>query len=82
MVKNALGTHTINDIVVLYEKQFGKCAICHVALGMNYDVDHVLPLKLGGGNDKDNLQLLCRACNRSKGAKHPVDFMRSKGLLL
>ena len=28
-----------------------------------------MPVSKGGTNDKENLQLLCRPCNRSKGAK-------------
>ena len=40
------------------------------------------PLALGGSNDKANLQLLCPTCNAKKSAKHPIDFMQSRGLLL
>ena len=32
------------------------------------EVDHVVPLARGGSNDLANLQVLCRTCNRSKGA--------------
>ncbi len=31
------------------------------------EVDHVLPLSLGGTDDPSNLQTLCRTCNRRKG---------------
>lgn len=47
-----------------------------------YHVDHIQPLALGGSNDKTNLQLLCPTCNTKKSAKHPIDFMQSRGLLL
>jgi 5-methylcytosine-specific restriction endonuclease McrA len=33
---------------------------------IDLEIDHVRPLALGGSNDVDNLQLLCRRCNRSK----------------
>jgi len=33
------------------------------------EFDHIVPLAAGGPNVADNLQLLCRPCNRSKGAK-------------
>lgn len=33
------------------------------------DVDHILPKKYGGGDGLDNLQCLCKHCNRSKQAK-------------
>jgi len=35
-----------------------------------------------GHNDRKNLQITCEACNLSKGAKDPVDFMRERGMLL
>ena len=30
------------------------------------DIDHILPQSYGGGDGLDNLQCLCRHCNRSK----------------
>ena len=30
------------------------------------EVDHVVPLSQGGGNDLDNLQVMCRSCHRAK----------------
>ena len=32
-------------------------------------IDHVIPLKLGGRNSKENIQPLCFNCNCSKGVK-------------
>lgn len=31
------------------------------------DIDHILPKAQGGGDDIDNLQCMCKHCNRSKG---------------
>lgn len=63
----------------------GKCNICGCAVdqtdtwvgsdgrkryGRKYPtVDHIVPLKLGGTDTIDNVQLLCKHCNSSKGAK-------------
>lgn len=66
----------------LFQAQRGKCACCKLDLGDNYELDHVLPLALGGLNEDANMQLLRKACNRQKHAKHPVDFMQSRGYLL
>jgi 5-methylcytosine-specific restriction endonuclease McrA len=65
----------------LFTAQKGKCACCKIKLE-NYHIDHIMPLALGGLNVDNNVQLLCPPCNLSKGAKHPVDFMRERGMLL
>lgn len=80
--KAAGGKHTVADIKRLFRLQRGKCACCHVSIADGYHVDHIQPLALGGSNDKTNLQLLCPTCNTKKSAKHPIDFMQSRGLLL
>lgn len=67
----------------LFKLQRGKCACgCKQPLGDNYHLDHIMPLALGGTNTNDNMQLLRSECNYKKGAKHPVEFMQSKGFLL
>lgn len=72
----------IRLIAELQRRQNGKCAICRVSITDGFHVDHIMPLALGGDNLPRNVQLLCVPCNLSKAAKHPVDFMRSKGFLL
>jgi hypothetical protein len=66
----------------LYALQKGKCACCRLPLGDDYHLDHIMPLALGGPNTDDNIQLLRAKCNQQKSAKHPIEFMRSRGLLL
>jgi 5-methylcytosine-specific restriction endonuclease McrA len=66
----------------LFKLQRGKCACCGEPLGADYHLDHVMPLALGGSNTDDNMQLLRQPCNSRKNARHPVDYMQSKGLLL
>ena len=80
--RKADGSHTAADIQQLLVLQKSKCAVCHANIANGYHVDHVIPLVSGGSNNKDNLQLLCSTCNLSKGAKHPVDFMQERGMLL
>lgn len=82
--RKAPGKHGVADIRFLMEKQSGKCAHswCRRPLKPRYHVDHVIPIKLGGHNDRKNLQLLCIPCNTSKKATHPVEFAQQHGLLL
>lgn len=81
-MRAAGGSHTADDIHLLMKLQKGKCAVCRCGIRSRYHVDHVIPVVLGGSNDRLNLQLLCPTCNREKHAKHPVDFMQTKGFLL
>lgn len=82
--RNAAGTHNAADILWLMEKQGSKCVHewCRLSLKKSYDVDHIMPLAKGGGNDRRNLQLVCHPCNLRKHAKHPMDFARLNGMLL
>jgi 5-methylcytosine-specific restriction endonuclease McrA len=66
----------------LFRLQRGKCACCGKPLGDDYHLDHRMPLALGGANDDSNMQLLTAKCNLQKQAKHPIDFMQSRGFLL
>lgn len=77
------GTLSVGLAEKLFKLQRGKCACgCKQSLGDDYHLDHRMPLALGGTNTDDNIQLLTGICNRKKGAKHPVDFMQSRGMLL
>ncbi len=62
--------------------QNGKCAYCRKSIQKQYAVDHIIPVRLNGSSDRHNLQLVCRICNSSKGAKHPLDFAKTLGLLV
>lgn len=75
----AEGTHTSEDVRRLWDEQDGFCVGCQGDLFVvGYHVDHIHPLSRGGANSPDNLQLLCPACNRSKGDKLP-DQWRPNG---
>ena len=81
--KSALGgvlSRGLSEKLFLLQK--GKCPCCGLALGSDYHLDHIVPLALGGTNTDENMQLLRAICNLRKNAKHPVDYMQSRGFLL
>lgn len=43
-----------------------ECRICHKA-GGELEVDHVVPVSRGGSDLLENLQTLCKRCNRGEG---------------
>ncbi len=54
---------------VLYGEQEGHCNGCRIHFPFrNLTVDHVVPRAKGGSDHRENLQLLCGACNSLKGA--------------
>ncbi|MCQ2956192.1 MAG: DUF262 domain-containing protein [Opitutales bacterium] len=53
-----------------YKEQKHKCAYCHEEFAFNeMEGDHIKPVCKGGRTTYDNLQMLCRNCNRKKGGK-------------
>ena len=52
----------------LYGMQEGVCVGCEQMFGFrHFELDHIVPRAKGGGNQRENLQLLCGSCNRLKG---------------
>jgi len=52
----------------LFGRQEGICTGCQVLFPFrNMTVDHIIPRARGGQDNLDNLQLLCAACNATKG---------------
>ena len=62
----------------LYGEQEGRCEGCtqHFEIH-NLEIDHIISKDDGGGDHKDNLQLLCGHCNRVKGNRG-MDYLMSK----
>ena len=60
----------------LYGLQEGKCAGCNYYFPFrNMTIDHIHPQSKGGTDRKDNLQLLCGACNSTKGTGTQEEFI-------
>lgn len=50
--------------IAVWNRDGGCCVWCKSAENVEYD--HVIPVSKGGESTEENLQLLCRACNRKK----------------
>lgn len=72
-----LDTETIPDSIryqVLIESG-GRCALCRATKDERpLYVDHIKPRSEGGVTVRENLQVLCSKCDRSKGNKDYTDF--------
>jgi 5-methylcytosine-specific restriction endonuclease McrA len=69
----------IADVInEMYEAQAGKCALTGVPLEPSFEVDHIVPISYGGGNERTNLRLVNRSANRSRGNRgiDPHDLLR------
>lgn len=66
---NGFGSRHISDAVkrIVWERDGGQCCQCNSTKNIEYDHKH--PVSKGGNSDADNIQLLCRPCNRSKRTK-------------
>jgi 5-methylcytosine-specific restriction endonuclease McrA len=76
------GSFSAEQIKNILKQQKNKCVVCRANISKTFHIDHIFPLSRGGSNSATNIQLLCPTCNRCKGARHPIDFMQSRGFLL
>mgnify|MGYP001414627529 CR=1 FL=1 len=51
-----------------------KCRSCNCILDSAYEVDHIMPLHMGGSNDINNLRALCRNCHGKKTVKDRINL--------
>jgi hypothetical protein len=60
--------------LTLFLKRKGTCASCYqkIDAGKAWDIDHILPLALGGTNEPENLQILCKPCHQSKTSQSDI----------
>jgi 5-methylcytosine-specific restriction endonuclease McrA len=71
--KNIEGSYTGADVLAQRIRQQEKCFWCKEKL-VKAQVDHVVPLALGGSNKAENIVIACLSCNRTKHAQHPMDY--------
>ena len=72
---------TKSGLIILHEKQKGKCAYCGCSLlseaidGRPPEVDHIVPKGKGGDNRIENLCLSCKWCNGVKRNRTKGEFL-------
>lgn len=67
---------------LIYDRFSGRCAYCgnHIEL-KDMQVDHIVPKRMGGTDDINNLYPACRRCNHYKRAE-PLKVFRRMMLTL
>lgn len=73
-LKNAPGSHTLDDVRRQYQAQGGRCYWCTADLGDDFHADHLVPLARGGSDYPENIVCACPSCNLSKNAKTPDEY--------
>jgi 5-methylcytosine-specific restriction protein A len=50
------------------------CSVCHSGGTLDNPLtgDHITPWRRGGRNERGNVQVLCKRCNSSKGARQSI----------
>lgn len=61
----------------VYEKYGGRCAYCGKEIALkNMQVDHLVPIYLGGKDDIGNYMPSCRSCNFRKATLSIDEFRK------
>src|SRR5260221_3648774 len=72
--EGATGIITEQEWIFILEKHEYKCASCREQRKL--EIEHVVPIKLGGANVVENIQPLCHRCNMRKMQKL-TDYRKS-----
>jgi 5-methylcytosine-specific restriction endonuclease McrA len=63
-------SRNIHARIAILRRDKHACKHCGLSVkNGNFEIDHIIPLALGGKDTFWNLQLLCRTCNRKKGKR-------------
>lgn len=62
-VRSRLSNAVMSEV---WTRDGGKCVDCGSIEDLEFD--HIIPFSKGGSSEVENLRILCRACNRKRGA--------------
>lgn len=79
-VRRAAGSLTFTEWKELIDSSQGQCSVCGST--EQPQVDHIVPVARGGKTERANLQVLCKFCNVSKGAKDFKTWLKQRELEL
>lgn len=60
----------LEDRMAIFRRDGFKCLHCGTKKRLT--IDHIIPVALGGPNERSNYQTLCHSCNSRKGIKVEV----------
>lgn len=84
MKRNAVGSHSTEELYQQLKRQKNKCYYCKKKLGNNrgdWHGDHIVPLAKGGSNDIHNIVIACPTCNIRKRDKFLHEWSEGGRLL-
>lgn len=68
-LKKAKCDNTVNyeNILDVLSKQKNKCNVCSLDFdGIDFQIDHIIPLSQNGSHSIKNIQILCERCHNAK----------------
>lgn len=78
LVENG-GTHAPHEVKALHQVQGACCYYCASKFAepnRDFQLDHLVAVWNGGGDEIENIVLACSACNRAKSTKNADSFVR------
>lgn len=68
---------TAHEKRIVAARQQWKCGHCNALLAASFEVDHTIPLHLGGPDDYEtNAEALCRECHARKTQREEIERIR------
>ena len=80
------GRYQIHDLMVnnmakfRYDNKHCLYCGCEVNNPKDLTIDHIFPRSKGGTNEADNIFLVCKSCNSSKGNKDIIEWYAEKNI--